>query len=172
MRTARIIGHEARCAGGCVILCGGRFGWDLPMQRLFLSRNIEGATARVRRGRPAWLLLLHSPDSSDAARWRGAWCDQDPRWSEAEASEVHTLREEVKLSVGSCCFDWDSPMPRLFLSRNIEGEDGAPGNGTCSPPRRRARRGVRACAAAAGRLRLAEHHGEPAASILEPVHID
>jgi hypothetical protein len=99
VRTARIIGHEARCAGRCVILCG-RFGWDFPMQRLFLSRNIESATARVRRGRPAWLLLLHSPDSSDAARWRGAWCDQDPRWKEAEASEVHTLREEVILFVG------------------------------------------------------------------------
>jgi hypothetical protein len=28
---------------------------------------------------------------------------------------------------GALAFDWDSPMPRLFLSRNSEGENGAAG---------------------------------------------
>jgi hypothetical protein len=34
----------SRCGGRCVRWCG-RFGWDSPRKRLFLSRNIEGATA-------------------------------------------------------------------------------------------------------------------------------
>eukprot|EP01047_Picozoa_sp_COSAG01_P061811 COSAG01_NODE_7770_length_3065_cov_1.949427_6_plen_160_part_00 len=43
----RLFHLAGRCGGRCVLLCG-RFGWDFPRKLLFLSRNIEGATAAGR----------------------------------------------------------------------------------------------------------------------------
>jgi hypothetical protein len=38
---------RGRCGGRCALLCG-RLDWDFPRKRLFLSRNIEGATGAGR----------------------------------------------------------------------------------------------------------------------------
>jgi hypothetical protein len=63
-RRRRYKGFEGeevgRCAGRCEVLFGGRFDWNLPRERLFLSRNIE-TQRRARRIVEGWRLAADDP---------------------------------------------------------------------------------------------------------------
>jgi hypothetical protein len=66
--------------------------------------------------------------------------------------EEYSTKVRRPLRPATCCFDWDFPMRRLFLSRNIEGAtDAGRRTGCATPPATRSsgplrgRRGARRC---------------------------
>eukprot|EP01047_Picozoa_sp_COSAG01_P008751 COSAG01_NODE_348_length_18498_cov_181.563128_19_plen_217_part_00 len=83
------VAHEGGC-GGRYVLFGGRFDCDLPMYRLFLSRNIE-----TQRPRPATWSGGCSMSGRECMGWRCV--------SVAAAARQHSRRGWPPRKRPSCC---------------------------------------------------------------------
>ena len=119
-----------------------RFG--TRVKRVCAQCHVHAAAEVRARALRRELMLVPAPSPTTLAI--AELLDASPRWRCARRFPV--------ICVG--CLGWDAPVSRLFLSRNLENGNGAPG--WWGPRRWREGVGI--------------DTGEPAVSILESVHID